>query len=340
MTSRAFSLPRSTVVAVTAVVVLAPVLLIFWQSFLNAPFFNPAWRFGLGSYAFIFDDPDFWSALLNSVVIATGMAADRAAARRRARVPADAHGPALAADHRGAGAGPGVRLADGAGVRLRRRDGPRRLLLAVGEGSRRRRSVERLFALLHRGDRGADARPARVPLFVGGAEEPRVRRRGGGARGRRQSAAGRAQRQPADDDAGAALRGGARVLPGLRALRPAAGAGRSGRPPRARDVPVQAHEQARHAVLPSDGGGGGVHHRGDVSAGAAAALAAQDRRQVRVGEGQGDAAEAAAARRAGSGSRCCWWRCGSRSRSSCRSPASRCAPSSSSGARASSSPMC
>jgi iron(III) transport system permease protein len=74
MTSRALSLPRSTVVALTAVAVLAPVLLIFWQSFLNAPFFNPAHKFGLASYAFIFDDPDFWSALFNSVVIATGMA--------------------------------------------------------------------------------------------------------------------------------------------------------------------------------------------------------------------------------------------------------------------------
>src|SRR4029077_17240209 len=38
------------------------------------PFFNPARHFGLGSYAFIFDDRDFWSALGNSLVIATGMA--------------------------------------------------------------------------------------------------------------------------------------------------------------------------------------------------------------------------------------------------------------------------
>jgi len=73
MTRRGFSLPRSTVVAITALVVLAPVLLIFWQSFLNAPFFNPARHFGLGAYGFVFDDPDFWNALLNSVVIAAGM---------------------------------------------------------------------------------------------------------------------------------------------------------------------------------------------------------------------------------------------------------------------------
>src|SRR5215831_18810005 len=73
MTARSFSLARYTVVAVTALAVLAPVLLIFWQSFLNAPFFNPARQLGLGSYAFIFEDPDFWSAFGNSLVIATGM---------------------------------------------------------------------------------------------------------------------------------------------------------------------------------------------------------------------------------------------------------------------------
>ncbi|HET7033562.1 MAG TPA: iron ABC transporter permease, partial [Casimicrobiaceae bacterium] len=74
MTARAFSIPRTTVVAVTSVVVLAPVLLIFWQSFLTAPFFNPQRHFGLDAYRFIFDDPDFWKAALNSIVIATGMA--------------------------------------------------------------------------------------------------------------------------------------------------------------------------------------------------------------------------------------------------------------------------
>jgi len=74
MTSRAFSVPRYAVASLTAVAVLAPVLLIFWQSFLNAPFFNPVRHLGFGSYAFIFEDPDFWTAFLNSVVIATGMA--------------------------------------------------------------------------------------------------------------------------------------------------------------------------------------------------------------------------------------------------------------------------
>src|SRR6202163_2123772 len=73
MTARGFSLPRSAVVAITALVILTPLSLIFWQSFLNAPFFNPAKHLGLDAYRFIFDDPDFWNAFLNSIVIAAGM---------------------------------------------------------------------------------------------------------------------------------------------------------------------------------------------------------------------------------------------------------------------------
>src|SRR5215831_14512235 len=73
MTARSFSLPRTTVVAVTALVIFMPIGLIFWQSLLNAPFFNPARRYGWDAYAFIFEDPDFWSAFGNSIVIAAGM---------------------------------------------------------------------------------------------------------------------------------------------------------------------------------------------------------------------------------------------------------------------------
>lgn len=72
--ARSSSIPRIAVVVITAVVVLAPVLLILWQSFLSAPFFNPAHHASLDSYKFIFEDRDFWSALFNSVVIAVGMA--------------------------------------------------------------------------------------------------------------------------------------------------------------------------------------------------------------------------------------------------------------------------
>jgi iron(III) transport system permease protein len=73
MTIRSFSVPRTVVVAVTTLVIFLPIGLIFWQSFLNAPFFNPAHRYGFDAYAFIFEDSDFWNAFLNSVVIAAGM---------------------------------------------------------------------------------------------------------------------------------------------------------------------------------------------------------------------------------------------------------------------------
>src|SRR5438876_8115270 len=73
MIARSFTLPRVSVVAITALVILTPLLLIFWQSFLNAPFFNPAKHLSFDAYRFIFDDPDFWQSLLNSVVIAAGM---------------------------------------------------------------------------------------------------------------------------------------------------------------------------------------------------------------------------------------------------------------------------
>src|SRR5207253_1863131 len=134
MTVRSFSFPRSTVVVITALVILTPLSLIFWQSFLNAPFFNPAKHLGFDAYRFIFADQ-------------------------------------------------------------------------------------------HCGHRRAHPRAARLPVLVGGAEESWLRRRGGGAGGRRQSAAGGLECQPADDRAGAVLRRGVGVLPRLRAVRAAAGAG-------------------------------------------------------------------------------------------------------------------
>src|SRR5207237_2340892 len=73
MIARSSTLPRVTVVAITALVILTPLLLIFWQSFLNAPFFNPAKHLSFDAYRFICDEPDFWQSLLNSVVIAAGM---------------------------------------------------------------------------------------------------------------------------------------------------------------------------------------------------------------------------------------------------------------------------
>ena len=182
---------------------------------------------------------------------------------------------------------PELRVADGPGLRLRRRRRARRLLYGLGDRIVRRRAVGHLFPDGDRHHRRPAARAQRLRLRVGGAEEPRLGRRGSRARRRRVAVSRRHDGEPAADHAGDAVRGGPGVLPGLRAVRPAAGAGRPGRPPRAVDVPVQADQQARHAVVSPDGRGRDLHRRGDVSAGAAAALPAAERAQVRDDQGQG-----------------------------------------------------
>ena len=67
------SLPRALTILLTAAAVLAPLSLIGYQSLLNAPFFDAAKKIGVDAYAFIFADPDFWTALENSLLIAAGM---------------------------------------------------------------------------------------------------------------------------------------------------------------------------------------------------------------------------------------------------------------------------
>ncbi|WP_367889809.1 ABC transporter permease [Burkholderia sp. S171] len=64
---------RWIVIAVLTVAVLLPLSFIVVQSFLNAPFFDANRTFGIAGYRFIFEDPDFWSALKNSFIIAGGM---------------------------------------------------------------------------------------------------------------------------------------------------------------------------------------------------------------------------------------------------------------------------
>ena len=64
---------RALTILVTASAVLGPLLLILYQSFLTAPFFDARKTVGLEAYAFVFSDADFWKALRNSVLIATGM---------------------------------------------------------------------------------------------------------------------------------------------------------------------------------------------------------------------------------------------------------------------------
>jgi iron(III) transport system permease protein len=67
------ALPRGLTIFMTAAAVLSPLSLIFYQSFLTAPFFDARRTAGLGAYEFIFADPDFWDASLNSLVIAIVM---------------------------------------------------------------------------------------------------------------------------------------------------------------------------------------------------------------------------------------------------------------------------
>jgi iron(III) transport system permease protein len=66
-------LPRAVTILLMAAAVLAPLSLIVYQSLLDAPFFDAAKKVGVAAYAFIFADPDFWSALRNSLLIAAGM---------------------------------------------------------------------------------------------------------------------------------------------------------------------------------------------------------------------------------------------------------------------------
>ncbi|UGA36644.1 iron ABC transporter permease [Chromobacterium haemolyticum] len=65
---------RWLVLGVLALLVLAPLSLVVYQSLLDQPFFMADKNVGLVAYRFVFTDPDFWSALGNSLVIAAGMA--------------------------------------------------------------------------------------------------------------------------------------------------------------------------------------------------------------------------------------------------------------------------
>ncbi|MFC3107925.1 ABC transporter permease [Undibacterium arcticum] len=66
--------PRGLVVTLTAIAIFLPLTLIFYQSFLSAPFFSPAKVFSLEPYRFIFDDPDFRTAFINGFILAAGLA--------------------------------------------------------------------------------------------------------------------------------------------------------------------------------------------------------------------------------------------------------------------------
>jgi iron(III) transport system permease protein len=70
-----YGLFRFAVIAVVAVAVLAPILLVFYQSLLSGPFFQSSVKLSLDAYGFVFSDSDFWDAFRNSVLLAAGMTA-------------------------------------------------------------------------------------------------------------------------------------------------------------------------------------------------------------------------------------------------------------------------
>ncbi|HTI86783.1 MAG TPA: iron ABC transporter permease [Alphaproteobacteria bacterium] len=70
-----YGLFRLAVIAIVALAVLAPLVLVFYQSFLDAPFFQPSAKLSLDAYDFVTSDSDFWDAFANSVMLAAGMTA-------------------------------------------------------------------------------------------------------------------------------------------------------------------------------------------------------------------------------------------------------------------------
>jgi iron(III) transport system permease protein len=66
--------PRGLVVTLALLAIFTPLSLIFFQSFLSAPFFAPVKEISFDAYRFIFDDPDFSSAFTNGMILATGLA--------------------------------------------------------------------------------------------------------------------------------------------------------------------------------------------------------------------------------------------------------------------------
>nr|WP_315217842.1 iron ABC transporter permease [uncultured Duganella sp.] len=72
---RSLNWPRGVVVVLASIAIFLPLFLIFYQSFLSAPFFMPVKELGLDAYRFIFEDPDFTMAFKNAFWLATGLAA-------------------------------------------------------------------------------------------------------------------------------------------------------------------------------------------------------------------------------------------------------------------------
>lgn len=66
---------RRLAIGILAVMVLAPVGLIVYQSFLSAPFFSPRAELSLDAYRYVINDPTFYKALGTTTLFAFGMVA-------------------------------------------------------------------------------------------------------------------------------------------------------------------------------------------------------------------------------------------------------------------------
>ncbi len=66
---------RLPTVVILAVLVLLPIGLVVYQSFLDEPFFSAVARFSLSSYEFILGEPDFARAFVTTLALAAGMTA-------------------------------------------------------------------------------------------------------------------------------------------------------------------------------------------------------------------------------------------------------------------------
>ena len=64
---------RISLIIATGFAVLAPVLLVIWQSLLDGPFFARNVHLSLDAFRFVFADPNFYNALGNSALISAGM---------------------------------------------------------------------------------------------------------------------------------------------------------------------------------------------------------------------------------------------------------------------------
>lgn len=66
---------RTSVIGLLFIAVAAPALLIIYQSFLDAPFFDAKVRFSLEAYRYVLTDPEFWRALRTTTIYSFGMVA-------------------------------------------------------------------------------------------------------------------------------------------------------------------------------------------------------------------------------------------------------------------------